>query len=239
MNHSRAPLFPAWLLAVWLLVPAWHAAPAQTIFWGSAVNDLLYDSTGAALDDSFIFEICTFGSFLPDDSNKELWLSNWKVLDRASAPASNGWDSSQSFFSSSFELLADGTSSRGPATGTGFVFSQGEQAYIWAFNSQTLNIGTEWALITNKSSDGSSLDDWILPPLPDPCGCTPGSESLEWRLSTASFPDFGGLNDQYGAGNVTFNPSSFSLQTATLPEPGGFILLASACLAWRLRRSRA
>lgn len=213
-------------------------ASAQTIYWGSASNDALFDSTGNALDNSYSFEIGTFGSFIPDDTNMPQWLANWKVLDRVTAPAANGWDSSQSFFSSSFTLLSDGTSSRGTALGTGFVFSPNEQAYIWAYNSQTMNVGTEWALITNNSSDGNAADNWVIPPLPDPCNCGSGSSSLEWRLSTATQPDFGGLNNEYGPGNVTGTPPTYSLQTAVLPEPGSSLLvLTGALLLTRRRRS--
>jgi hypothetical protein len=212
---------------------------AVTIFWGSSVNDLLFDSSGNPLDDSFTFEIGTFGSsFNPEDANKELWLANWKILDRVTAPASSGWDSATQFFSSSFVLLPDGTSSRGTEIGTNFVFSAGEQAFIWVFNSQTLDVDTEWALVTNGPTDGSTANDWIIPPLPDTCGCTSGSNSLEWRLSTSHQPDFGGVNDLYGPGNVTDTPPSYTLQTATLPEPGSSLLILAAGLLFRLRRRR-
>jgi hypothetical protein len=223
------------LIGVGVLISALPAS-AQTISWGSAANDFLFDSNGAPLDASFTFEIGTFGTFVPDDTNMSLWLANWKVLDRVTAPAANGWDPSQGFFSSSFTLLSDGTSSRGPAIGSGFVFSPGEQAFIWSYNSQTMNIGTEWALLTNNSSDGNAADNWIIPPLPDPCNCTPGSASLDWRLSTASQPDFGGLNNEYGPGNVTGTPPTYSLQTAILPEPGSSLLVLTAGLLFTRRR---
>ncbi len=227
------------LLGVWLLLLA-AALPlrAATIYWGSAVNDLIYDSFGNTLDDSFIFELGTFGdSFIPDDENMHLWLGHWKVLDRVTAPAVNGWDSSTGFFSSSVSLLYDGTSSN---TGVGsFVFAPGEQAFIWVFNSQAIALDSEWALITNDSSDGNSADDWVIPPLPLECGCGGGETSLEWRLSNATQPDFGGLNDEYGPGNVSDTPPSFSLQTAILPEPGGVLLLLSAACLFGLRRRRA
>ncbi len=236
--------FPLRASAVWafcalLLLAASPPAISSTIYWGSAVNDRLYDSYGNPLDDSFIFELGTFGDFVPTDDNLDFWLENWKVLDRVSY-VDGGWDPDTGFFSSSFSLLHDGTSSN---TGVGsFVFSPGEQAYIWAYNSQTLNLETsEWALITNNSTDGNSDDDWIIPALPLECGCGGGDESLEWRLSTATQPDFGGINDAYGPGNVSDSPSSFTLQTAILPEPGGVLLLLSAAsfLGLRRRRSRA
>jgi hypothetical protein len=227
----------ALLLSAWLTSTP-SPASAQTIYWGSATNDFLFDSTGSPLDSSYSFALGTFGSFTPDDTNMDQWLTNWKVLDLVTAPAASGWDPAQGFFSSSFTFLSDGTSSRGPDLGTGFVFSPGEQAYIWAYNSQTMNIGTEWALITNNTSDGSAADDWLIPALPDPCNCISGADSLEWRLSTASQPDFGGLNDQYGPGNVTNTPPTYSLQTAILPEPGTSLLVLTAATLLLPRRRR-
>ncbi len=239
MKKLRQYFLLNFLPGVWLvllvLVPA--SSPASTIYWGSAVNDQLYDSHGNALDDSFIFELGTFGDFVPDDDNLHLWLANWKVLDRATAPAANGWNSSEGFFNSSVSLLYDGTSSS--PSSSGFVFSPGEQAYIWVYNSQDLVLDTEWALITNNSSDGDSSDDWLIPALPLECGCGATPDSLEWRLSTATQPGFGGLHDEYGPGNVSDIPPSFALQSATLPEPGSAFLVLAASFLFGYRRRRA
>lgn len=230
LSRSLALFVCAWILSS-------SNASAQTIYWGSAVNDALFDSAGNPLDSSFFFEIGTFGSFIPTDENMSFWRDNWKVLDRVSAPAASGWDPAAGFFSSSFTLLSDGTSSRAPELGSSSIFTGGEQAYVWISNSQQMQIGTEWALVTNDGRDGLSTDDWRLPPLPDPCGCGSGASSLEWRLSNASTPGFGGLNNELGPGNVSGSPASFSLQTAVLPEPGSAVLILSAALL-RLRRRR-
>jgi hypothetical protein len=227
------------LLGLWLVMSfAPAAATAQTIYWGSAANDFLFDSTGAPLDDSYTFELGTFGVFLPDDTNLDQWQTHWKVLDRAVAPAASGWNAADGFFSGTVTLQADGSSSRGPDLGTSFTFNPGEQAYIWVFNSPAMATGTEWSLVTNDSSDGLAADDWLIPALPDPCGCSSGADSLEWRLSTASQPDFGGLNEEYGPGNVSSTPPTYSLQTATLPEPAGILLLLTAASLLHLPRSR-
>lgn len=239
MKNQHRLLALAFCVAGCLLIPI-GAAPAATIYWGSASNDLLFDSAGTPLDNTFTFELGTFGSFLPEASNVDQWLSNWKILDRLIAPAASGWNSSDSFFSGTLAIQSDGTSNRGADLGTNFVFAAGEQAYIWVYNSLGIIPGSEWALVTNDSSDGNTADDWIVPPLPDPCGCTGGAESLEWRLSLATVPQYGGVNDEYGEGDVSVVPPTFSLQTATIPEPstGFLILVAGLLMQIRQRRSR-
>jgi hypothetical protein len=237
MKNQRR-LFAFALCVAGCLLLSTGRASAATIYWGSSTNDLLFDSAGNPLDDSFTFELGTFGSFLPDASNVDQWLSNWKILDRLIAPAASGWNSDQSFFSGSLAIQADGTSSRGIDLGTTFVFSQGEQAYIWVYNSLAILPGSEWALVTNDSSYGNATDDWVVPALPDPCGCGSGADSLEWRLSFATVPEYGGVNDEYGEGDVSVVPPTFSLQTATIPEPSTtFLLLTAAGLLFH-RRSR-
>jgi len=238
MKNQRRLLAFAFCVAGCLFLSTGRA-PAATIYWGSAANDLLFDSSGNPLDNSFTFELGTFGSFLPDASNVEQWLSNWKILDRLIAPASSGWNSSESFFSGTLAIQADGTSSRGAELGTNFIFSQGEQAYIWVYNDLGVIPGSEWALITNDSSDGNATDDWVVPALPDPCGCGSGADSLEWRLSLASVPEYGGVNDEYGEGDVSVTPQVFSLQTAIVPEPGTALLILTAGLLFQIRQRRS
>ena len=207
------PLLAALLLS---LLPA----VARTIDWGNAVADTLVDSAGLSLDDSFTFELGTFGSFTPTASNIADWASHWKVFDRAEAPAASGWNSTFSFFNSTATLLVGGQSSESPPL-LPYTFLAGEQAFIWVYN--VLNIDpaqTQWALVTNDSSDSNAADDWLMP--------VPGDKTdlpLEWRLSGASAVVFGGLHDQQGPGDYTSNPGVFDLQTAAVPEPSGAVLL--------------
>lgn len=208
------------------------SASAHTINWGNSVGDSLFDSKGNPLDDSYTFELGSFGSFLPTDQNMDLWQSNWKVFDRAST-ANGGWSSSASFFSGSANLNFDSTSSS-PEASPSSLFNTGEQAYIWAFNTQVRTDGfTEWALITNTSLDGNTLDNWTFPSATDHEGLP-----LEWRLSSATVVNYGGLNNVQGPGDHTANPGSFDLQThSVIPEPGSGLLLLALGTIWRLRRN--
>ena len=207
-------------------------ARASTITWGSAVGDVLIDSNGLPLDDPFIFELGSFGGFTPTGDNQMDWLINWKPFDRAQAPAASGWNSAFSYFSSSANMLDGGLSSQSPPLPP-YTFLPGEQAFIFVYNTLVFDTGSEWALITNSSLDGNSADDWLMPaPADKPL------LPLEWRLSNATTVIFGGLNDQQGAGAYTFAPDTFHLQTHTVPEPAGILLMAAAGLRL-LRRQRA
>ncbi|MBX7207514.1 MAG: PEP-CTERM sorting domain-containing protein [Verrucomicrobiaceae bacterium] len=216
--------------ALALLVMSATSLPARTIDWGSAVGDTIVTSTGIPLDDTFIFELGTFGAFVPTEFNLDQWAANWKVFDRAIAPAANGWDSALGFVDSSATLQTNGTSSKSPPL-PGFTFAQGEQAYIWAYNGLTIDSLTEWALITNNSLDGNALDDWTMPAHADQT-----AQPLDWRLSTAGSVPFGGLNDVEGPGSYTVDPGTFALQTHTVPEPGTALLIGLGGLAFQVRR---
>lgn len=222
------------ILTFALLCGVTTQATARSIDWGGAVGDSLFDSGGNILDSTYIFEMGSFGSsFIPSELNMDLWLSNWKVFDRAIE--GNGWNSTDQFIASSANLLLNGTSSESPPLPSNF-FAQGEQGYIWAYKAnQTYAAGLEWALITNNSLDGNSANDWLFPAHSDQTGLP-----LQWRLSTASTPIFGGLNDLSGAGDYSSTPALFDLQTATtvVPEPGSALLVAVCGFLIQLRRRR-
>lgn len=232
MNLKRTLLVLASTLAL-----ARGDAQAATINWGSAVMSSLYDSGGALLDDSFVFELGTFGSFLPTEFNMYQWEANWRPLDRAQAPAvGGGWNSGMGYFTSSFTLQSNGTSSEAATWSLpAFTFSAGELAYIWAYNTQTLVPNTsEWALFTN-GFDSNATDDWRLPSPSDQT-----SLPLDWRLANATFTPFGGTNDAQGPGDYSVDPGVLDLQTHTtpVPEPASALLLTLAGLLCFMRRSR-
>lgn len=207
------------ILAALLLALLPAALPARTIEWGNSVGDTLLDSNGNALDDSYIFELGSFGAFVPTESNMDQWASNWKVFDQALAPAAEGWNSAFSYFSSAATIQAGGASSEFPT----FTFQPDEQAYIWIYNGLTMAPGTEWGLFANDSLDGSAADDWLF--------TAPGDKTelpLEWRLFDARTIVFGGLDGTQGPGDYTADPPAFALQTHTvpIPEPSGALLLS-------------
>jgi hypothetical protein len=228
---------PYLLLAIALGLLAPSSAQARSINWGSAVFDSLYYSGGATLDENMIFEVGSFGSFVPTEANMDLWSANWKVFDQATV-ANERWNVADAFVSSSANVTASGQSNTAASLGLPpNVFAPGELGYIWAYSgNQTYQAGLEWALVTNTSSDGNSVDDWLFPVHSDQ-----QSLPLEWRLSTASSVVFGGLNDVDGAG-VYSEAGSYQLQTHTIaavPEPSASLLtsIAGLLLASRRRRS--
>lgn len=222
---------PACLLAGLLLmaVPA-HAASVSVT---SGVGDTLVNSAGLNLDASFTFQIGSFVSgFTPDVLNVSLWEANWKPFAQATAPAVNGWNTTARYFSSGAEFQVGGTSSAGLGPVT---FSQGEQLYLWVFDTRAISATAEWALVTNNSTDGNAADNWVLP---NPSDLTAGVG--DFLLGSASVSVVGGANNNYGGGTITNPLGSFQLQTALIPvpEPGAAMLLAITGVLVTLKRRR-
>jgi hypothetical protein len=221
-------------------------AEAATINWGTYLtsSSLLYNSSGANLDNSYVFELGTFGlTFTPTAANMNSWLANWKPFDRAQAPIASGFNPTAGVVGSFATLEVDYTTSEATLPQTN-LFATGEQAYIWVYQSTPGNpnpmptlVASEWALVTNNATDGDALDDWRMP--------APGGHlntSYDWRIEDGTAVVFGGLNDTQGAGNFTNTPAAFTLQThatvAPVPEPTGTLLLASTGLLSLFRRRR-
>lgn len=214
-------------LSLWLNA----SANASTVFWGSNFNDNLFDSTGAPLDTTYSFEIGSFGSFTPTYQNVDQWVANWKVFDRAFDPDANGWNAVDQFFVATVDHTLSGGSSSLDANPSD-VFTQGETAYLWVYNSKTILPTSEWALVTDGISTGDTGDDWIFP---DPANVL---GSFNWNLSDANSAIVGGANGVQGAGTFSTTPGVFSLQTAVVPEPGSALLLLAAAATHFIRRVR-
>lgn len=217
-------------LAALALLSAPASSRASTIFWGSDFNDFLYDSAGQALDDSFSFEIGSFGSFVPTLDNINEWVVHWKVFDRAFQDDPNGWNWQEQFFGGVATHTPTGGSDS-PEADPLSVFAQGEVVYLWTFNTKDRLVTTEWALITDGAAAGDTEADWLFP---DPADVG----SYTWYLGDADGLVFGGLNNTQGAGGFTGNPGAFTLQTATVPvpEPSSALLLLIGSSAWLMRR---
>lgn len=207
-------------------------AKATTLIWGSTPGDELYTSYGSALDGNFIFELGTFGSFIPTLANADQWLTHWKMFDRAEAPAANGWNAGAGYVASEATLLTDYTSDSSYASSS-VTFAEGEQVYIWTYNTLVFAQGAEWALITNDSTDGNAADNWVIPE-PECCGAS----VAEYRIEDATSVPLGGVNDDRGPGTFTADPPSYQLQTASVPEPASGLLLGTLALSMLMRRRR-
>ena len=241
----KARISPLRLAAAVLLSFGWlSSASATTINWGTYISptSYLFDSTGAKLADNYVFELGSFGSFVPTAANMTDWLANWKPFDRAYAPAGSGFDSGSGTVAASATLETDFTTSNASLSQAN-LFAAGEQAYIWVYKdtfgnptpSPIYTAGLEWALVTNNASDANVADDWLFPA---PSGHV--TSTLDWRIEDATATPFGGLNNTEGPGAYTAVPTDYILQThttAVVPEPGSaFLFLISTSLLVGRRR---
>jgi hypothetical protein len=222
-----------------LSVPS--AGSASTVYWSSDLNSLLFTSTGATLDGTFSFEIGTFdNSFLPTWANFDQWAANWRVIDRIFDPTPEdpddgdpeGWNIPDQFYTGVVEFDALGQSASPDADPATYSHLQGQQVYLWVYNSKTQVPGTEWALITNTGGTGNSFTEWVIP---DPLD---NLNSYEWNLRDADTAIVGGVNETRGGGFFSIDPGTYNLQTAVVPEPGSLLLLVMACLPMMQRRVR-
>ena len=220
------------LLAILLAAP-WSGISARNISWGSQPFDSLFDSTGTALDASFVFEIGSFANgFVPTYENMVYWEANWKPFDRA--VNGDGWNPGASYFNSISNLKADGTPQFSPVA-PAFTFAENEVGYMWIYDSLSFEPTSEWALITNTSGDFNAADDWLFP---DPADQS-NPQNVYFTLVNASEIVVGGLNNNQGDGRFSADPGTFSLQTSVVPEPGSVMLLAAAGLLLRVQRGRS
>lgn len=198
------------------------ALNAQTLDWGNDVFGDVVDSTGAALDNSFIFELGAFDAgFEPGEDNIADWIEHWNVFDRASFNESAG------YFASSVQMLPDGTSNSAYLTEGSGSF-EGLNAYIFVRNGDLPVPLTEWLLVRATA--------WVFP---DADECCPDRLSIEWSLRDVDVTAvFGSVDGDPGPGAVSV-PGVHDLQTHTfVPEPGTALLAALGLLVAISRRKR-
>ena len=201
---------------------------AQQLNWGSTVGALdgstIVDSTGAALDNTFVFELGAFlDGFTPDESNVDDWITNWRVFDQAA------YNSGDIYFTGTANMLDDGTSDS-PDQTSGAPSFEGLQAYIWIRNSDLAEEGSEWLL--------TRADSWTFPTATP--GCCDNQGVVEWSVSdldSGDIPVWGNQGGYEGGGSYT-TTGPYTLQTYTfVPEPSSLLLAAvSGLLVFRRRR---
>lgn len=224
------------ITACFLVLPT-QFLRAGAIDWSNSIFDELYTSQGVALDNSFSFEMGMFiNGFTPAADNIADWALNWIVFDASYLNTGEVYPGSgpANFFAGTAHFLENGTSSSPYATPDA-LFPQNSQAYLWVYNSKDIGFTSEWALVTDFNPINNVVNRWLFP---DPADAM--SANLEWRLEDADTAIFGALHSgsSTGGGSVSSQPSSFSLQTYQVPEPGGALLVASAGLLLMLRRAR-
>ncbi len=213
-----------------LFVVAATSAHSQTLNWGDEVFSDLADSKGAALNNTFVFEIGSFDpTFIPTTSNVSDWSGNWHVFDQAAFNPDFG------YFTSSVQMMGDPLHSNtvhSAYPGAGTINFSGLDAYLWVRNSTSPVEGTEW-LLTRASN-------WTFPTNAGDC-CN--KDVIEWSVSNlgnTDTPVYGNQGGIFGGGSYT-DPSagSHTLQTFTfVPEPSSVMLglATGACLILRRRR---
>lgn len=215
------------LLAVAFCTAVGTRLQAQTLNWGNVVGGSITTSTGAPIDNTFIFQLGAFvDGFEPDTTNTDLWLLNWRMFDQATYDPTWGFSTEDVFINN------DVTSSNPSASTMSFA---GLDAYIWIRNNDNPVEGSEW-LLTRSSS-------WTFPIVGGDCCST---NVLEWSVSdleTGETPEWGRTYDIVGPGVFT-PPGSTSpgLQTFTfVPEPSTALLsvMAGCVLVLRRRRTAA
>ena len=213
MNKTRTLI-----IALLLSLLSNATVQARAINWYSGIGDNFLTADGVTLMDStFSFELGGFGSgFTPDQTNFSLWQTNWVVFDSATT-ANGGWNPTPGI--SNYGDQASTISAGGllvNSSDTGNTFTIGQQAYIWTFNSKSLNSGSEWSLISSPSWTFPAADSLSLP--------------LDWQISD---PGIAAV-----AGATSFDGGTFvsTLQTQAVPEPGSALLIAVAGVLIRLRR---
>lgn len=218
-------------LSALLLQPAL----STSISWFDAEGDVIVNPTGTALSSAYIFELGTFGSFVPTASNIDQWAANWKVFDRAQA--GDGWNSATGYFTSNAQLLETGTPGLGQSGFSGQTFQSGEAAYLWVYNALDLVQTSHWALVRDNTGSGVVSPSWVMPTADDN-----SFDSSDWDLFEANVAVFGMVNGVQGGGDYTpiSNPGGVAwLQLAAVPEPGSCVLVVLAGLCAMRRRRKA
>lgn len=213
-----------------------QADPVNTnqLNWGSLEESTIVDSNGNRLSpDNFTFDLGAFvDGFTPDDANVSLWAANWRSFNVA-VYSFDGDDTGN--FASEYTMYESGNFNTGSFSYGDFEdLGISRNAYIWVYNSQSPEPGTEWFLARSST--------WVFPTLG--LDCCDNDPPIEWSMGDLSdagvTPIWGGQDGQQGAGLVNNFISGADLQTFTfIPEPSSALLISLAGVLGVFRRSRA
>jgi hypothetical protein len=200
-------------------------AQAQTLNWGNVIGEPIVTSTGSPIDQTFVFQLGAFDAgFIPEFSNADQWLQNWRIFDTASYDGDFG-------FSTATAYIQNGVTSAEPGAST--MSFAGLDAYIWIRDSDDAVEGSEW-LLTRAST-------WSFPSTGGGCCDT---TVVEWSVSdldSSTTPVIGGHHGVVGPGVFTPPSSTTGLQTHTfIPEPSSVLsaILAGLLIVMHRRRDR-
>ncbi len=214
-----------------------QATAASSIEWGDAAFGTDLTSTNSLLDNTFHYELGTFGAFIPDEANLPLWRDSWKLLDTTS------YNTATKNFTDTAVINYNSVSSTWTADPANFTpdppspseFAEGEQVYIWIYNNLDRDATTEWGVFTRLGSTDSKLPDWQLP-----FGAgTQQTFPLSFYMPDVNNSPWGCTPDVTGPGSSTSPSGSYSYQThGFIPEPGSALLLTLGGLVGFTRRRK-
>lgn len=199
------------------------SASSQTLNWASLTGSQIVDSQGAALDNTYVFELGAFDvGFIPNQSNMGIWGSKWHVFDTA---AYSNTVQDGAYFT--------GTANLQDVANYGSLF-QGLTAYIWVHNAAD----TEYFLASASAKPG--IAEWKFGAL-DPECCANG-EVTTWSVSNldTDTPVWGSQLDKHSPGVYNGTGGPYDLQTHVVPEPSVSLLALLAgglCLVRRRKLS--
>ena len=150
--------------AVALLACAAVTQAGTTIGFGSSVGATNLTSSGALVDDSFVFQLGTFeGDFIPTPENTDQWLQQWReASDLEGTPlVGNTAPYQTKELGGLFPpgMRANSFTSSVTVDHNSPPFDLGGQLYIWGYNRRSLPGAAEWILISDPSwtwPDGSN-----------------------------------------------------------------------------------
>jgi hypothetical protein len=178
------------------------SASASQIAWEVALSDGRY-STGEPIPTGYTFALGTFtGGFVPTFENADQWFANWSA--DGLVPNLASWTNLEQ------PAPFDGFGTAQGSTVIGSNALQGQQGYMWGYDSLDTSTVPQWILITNAG--------WVFP------GVTSPPVVSEWATTQqGSNAIVGFINHPSFAGDDDF--LSRITTTQAIPEPSTYALI--------------